>query len=93
MSSPIEVNLEVIGSQQQFELQINSLNQTYGIETETQFKPVMYPSYEGEVRITPRATAQVLPTKKRMVEEDIVVEAIPQNYGLITWNGSYLLIS
>ena len=49
--------------------------------------------YEGEYTIRPQPYAQTLPTESRVLERDIEVEAIPSNYGLITWDGSKLRVS
>ena len=49
--------------------------------------------WEGAYSVTPAAEAQVLATKNKTMEEDFTVEAIPSNYGLITWNGSVLTVS
>ena len=50
-------------------------------------------AYSGEYTVTPGDTEQVLRTENRLRLEDLVVEAIPQNYGKISWNGSYLTVS
>lgn len=49
--------------------------------------------YEGSYTITPSAEAQTLQTNNKRMTGDIVIEAIPQTYGLITWNGSFLTVS
>ena len=49
--------------------------------------------YEGEYEVVPRATSQILSTQGKKMEHDLVIEAIPNNYGLITWNGSFLTVS
>lgn len=49
--------------------------------------------YEGEYRVRPQPYEQVLPTADRKMERDVVVEAIPSNYGLIEWDGSHLRVS
>ena len=49
--------------------------------------------YEGSYSITPSSEAQTLPTKFRVEDADIVIQPIPQNYGLITWNGSTITVS
>ena len=48
--------------------------------------------YHGDTEITPDDSAQVLYTKGKVLEQDIVVSAIPYNYGLIEWNGSVLTV-
>ena len=52
-----------------------------------------FPRYEDSYHITPAAEEQVLQTKDKVLIGNLVVEAIPSNYGLITWNGSTLTVS
>ena len=49
--------------------------------------------YTGDYTITPSAAEQVILTKNLRMTDNITVEAIPSNYGLITWNGSTLTVS
>lgn len=49
--------------------------------------------YEGEYRVTPSGTAQVLATAGKMLAEDVTVDPIPSNYGLVTWDGSTITVS
>lgn len=49
--------------------------------------------YEGSYTITPTAEAQTIPVAHLLMREDLTVDAIPSNYGLVTWNGAYLTIS
>ena len=49
--------------------------------------------YTGETSVTPTGAKQTLPTSGTLVTKDIVVEPIPSNYGLVTWNGATLTIS
>ena len=49
--------------------------------------------YEGDYVITPSAEAQVLATSGKRMTGDITVNPIPNNYGLITWNGAILTVS
>lgn len=51
------------------------------------------PSYEGPITVTPDDEAQTLPTEGLWLHQNVVIEAIPQNYGKITWNGSFLTVS
>lgn len=52
-----------------------------------------YPIYDGAVTVTPSAELQTLQTAGKVLLSNIKVDPIPQNYGLITWNGSFLTIS
>lgn len=65
-------------------------------ETLVTVSEVKYPiqaEYEGETEITPTQETQTLRTASLLMPVDIVINPIPQNYGLITWNGSTLTVS
>ena len=49
--------------------------------------------YAGAYEVTPTREAQVLPTSGRTLARDVTVAPIPNNYGLITYNGSVLTVS
>lgn len=51
------------------------------------------PQYEGEYDITPSATEQILETAGKQLAGDIHIAPIPSNYGLISYNGSYITVS
>lgn len=49
--------------------------------------------YNGEYNVTPSLSAITLGTSGKTLTRDVVVSPIPSNYGLITWNGSFLTVS
>ena len=49
--------------------------------------------YEGPYEVTPTQETQVLRTAQKVSSRNIVVNPIPSNYGLITWDGSVLTVS
>ena len=51
------------------------------------------PVYDGITDVTPSNQVQILQTSGKVVTRNIVVNPIPSNYGLITWNGSVLTVS
>lgn len=51
------------------------------------------PAYEGPYTITPTQQEQVFETFAKRMTDNITVEPIPSNYGLITWDGSVLTVS
>ena len=51
------------------------------------------PVYDGATEITPSQDTQILQTSNKALTRNIVVNPIPSNYGLITWNGSALTVS
>lgn len=49
--------------------------------------------YDGSYDVIPTNENQILPTFGKLMAHDLVVEKIPSNYGLITWNGYSLTVS
>lgn len=49
--------------------------------------------YTGDYTITPSSEAQVLDTNGLRMTDNITINPIPNNYGLITWNGSTITVS
>ena len=54
---------------------------------------ILPPSYEGPYEITPTQVTQTLATDSLYMRGNITIKPIPQNYGLITWNGATLTVS
>ena len=51
------------------------------------------PVYGGPTTFTPTAGEQIVPTAGYKLTTDIVINPIPSNWGLITWNGSTITVS
>lgn len=49
--------------------------------------------YEGEYEFTPSEEAQTISIEQKMALQDITINPIPSNYGLITWSGTSLTVS
>lgn len=54
---------------------------------------VPVPQYTGPYEFTPGAEEQVAHVARKQATEDIIIHPIPQNYGLVTYNGSIITIS
>lgn len=57
------------------------------------FMPIFPEAYAGPTTVTPGPEAQTLNTSGLMLPDNITIEPIPNNYGLITWDGSTLTVS
>ncbi len=62
-------------------------------KVETQIRTTNLPEYEGPYVITPSSETQTLSTEQVAMTSNVVINPIPSNYGLITWNGSTLTVS
>ena len=51
------------------------------------------PAYGGTYTVTPTQRTQTLPTEGMLLSDNITINPIPSNYGLITYNGSVLTVS
>ena len=51
------------------------------------------PEYEGPYEFTPTEETQTVACAEKLTTENIVINPIPNNYGLITWNGSIITVS
>ena len=49
--------------------------------------------YTGDYEVTPTQQTQRLATQGKFMTADVVINPIPSNYGLITWDGTKLMIS
>lgn len=48
--------------------------------------------YMGDYEFTPSNETQVINIVNKTATENIIINPIPQNYGLISWNGSSLTV-
>lgn len=51
------------------------------------------PRYTGPYEFTPTRETQKVSIARKQATEDIIIHPIPQNYGLVTYNGSIITIS
>lgn len=51
------------------------------------------PIYHGATEVTPTSETQTLYTGGKAVLRDIIINPIPNNYGLVEYNGAYLTVS
>lgn len=49
--------------------------------------------YEGEYTFTPTEDTQTVEIAEKMATQNITINPIPSNYGLITYNGSTITVS
>lgn len=59
---------------------------------EVQVRQVGYDTYTGETVITPSDETQTLNTAGLAVNDNIVINPIPTNYGRIAWDGRTITV-
>lgn len=78
---------------QKVEVQVSTTDMGITMGTPVARDYVERDPYTGDYTITPSAEEQILATRNLRMTDNITVNPIPQNYGLITWNGSFLTVS
>lgn len=73
------------------DLDAQALKTSTGIPVVKEY--VERPEYRGSYNVTPSAEEIILNTKYLSMSDNVRVAPIPNNYGLITWNGSTLTVS
>ena len=49
--------------------------------------------YEGAYEFTPSGETQTVEIARKKATANIIINPVPSNYGLITWNGAWLTVS
>ena len=63
------------------------------ISTNIAINVQLVPDYTGEYIVTPSQETQILAATGMRMTNDVTIDPIPSNYGLITWNGSIITVS
>ena len=90
---PITVPLSVSSDTEALIVGVSSDSAAVPVQIGAAYGAGDYDLYDGPYTVTPGPQAQVLETAGKAMREDVTVEPIPTNYGLITWNGSFLTVS
>ena len=48
--------------------------------------------FTGDYKYTPSQSQQIIPISGKKATSNIIIDPIPNNYGLISWNGSILTV-
>lgn len=91
MTEPIMLDVQI---SEQYDV-IVSGGETIGTATDSQIviNRIEADEYTGAYEFTPSATEQVIEIQNKKAVRDIIINPIPNNYGLVTWDGVSLTIS
>ena len=91
--NPIYVKANVASLSKVIPARVVALSGTVKANVATAIVTSITPPYEGEYEFTPTSEVQTVPCNGMKMSDDIKINPIPQNYGLITYNGSYITVS
>lgn len=85
----IAVPMQVSASNVTMRVRVSTTGAVISVTAESgNFEP-----YSGQTTFTPTASQQTIHTAGHSLAQDIVINPIPNNYGLITYNGSVITVS
>lgn len=90
---PIQVNMRAEKGIQQYTMSVSESEAQFAAGIGSRIVVGTSQIYDGPYEVTPSAEMQTLQTKNFRMTDNIVVNPIPSNYGLITWNGSIITVS
>ena len=89
----IAIPMKVSVSQVNLPVQVAVSDVELPIGVAASYQMVEGETYEGPYEFTPTQETQTVQTADKVLLENIVINPIPQNYGLITWNGAVITVS
>lgn len=78
---------------QSVSVSVNAVTMGVSLGTPVVKEYIEVQTYTGDYEVTPSDETQTLETEGKRLTRPITVNPIPQNYGLITWNGSVITVS
>lgn len=92
MSNPAVFPVTVSANELAYNMVVDAPS-PYAMSVDTAITLVEGDPYDGDYEFTPSAETQVIYTKDKTPTDNIIINPIPNNYGLITWNGVTLTVS
>lgn len=89
---PVVVPVKISGLDQEIPLKVGQ-HVDIAVGMEISVRASIVPKYDGQYSVTPSGDAQILATAGKLMTEDITINKVPGQYGLITWDGSALTVS
>ena len=74
-------------------MDVTSSEETIGMDIGAEYAMSSTDPFEGSYEYTPSEQTQTIPIEDLRATQDIVINPIPSNYGLITYNGVSITVS
>lgn len=89
----ITVEMSVATYDDTLPMDVTSSEETMGMDIGAEYAMSNTDPFEGSYEYTPSEQTQTIPIEDLRATQDIVVNPIPSNYGLITYNGVSITVS
>ena len=85
------IQVQFHASAQQFQVAFHASGQDFALTFDALQEITIHKDadpYRGSYEVTPTADEQILPTAQKLMAENVIVKAIPKEYGLVTYDQS-----
>lgn len=89
----ITIPMQVASDEIAIPMRIGTDSENIGMSIGAEYAIAPVEEYEGSYEFTPTEEAQTIQISGEMATQDIVINPIPSNYGLITYNGTTITVS
>ena len=89
----ITVEMSVATYDDTLPMDVTSSEETIGMDIGAEYAMSDTDPFEGSYEYTPSEQTQTIPIEDLRATQDIVINPIPSNYGLITYNGVSITVS
>lgn len=89
----ITIEMSVATYDDTLPMDVTSSEETIGMDIGAEYAMSNTDPFEGSYEYTPSEQTQTIPIEDLRATQDIVINPIPSNYGLITYNGVSITVS
>ena len=89
----ITIEMSVATYDDTLPMDVTSSEETIGMDIGAEYVMSSTDPFEGSYEYTPSEQTQTIPIEDLRATQDIVINPIPSNYGLITYNGVSITVS
>lgn len=89
----ITIEMSVATYDDTLPMDVTSSEETIGMDIGAEYAMSNTDPFEGSYEYTPSEQTQTIPIEDLRATQDIVINPIPSNYGLITYNGISITVS
>jgi hypothetical protein len=89
----IAIPMQVSVSQVNLPVSVAASQVEIGVGVAASYQMIEGETYDGPYEFTPTQETQTVQTADKVLLDDIIIHPIPQNYGLITYNGRKITVS
>ena len=92
MIPSLQLSMRVADNTCRLDMTVDNSSTQYDMSVITQIVTQIHPSYSGGYEFTPNDDTQIIATAGQILEQDIVINPVPNTYGHVAWNGRFISV-